>query len=272
MEYLNFPKMSYNLTQGFGKNSYSHKYCKALDISGYKGSSKIYAPFTGYVGNVYVKKGNAYSIWLVSEEKVMCADGVLRYAVVMMTHPEGIEKYKKGFTFIQGEYLFDDGKTGNATGAHLDLRLAVYDKKENISLGWHFDGEGYDLDNSVNPCDYMTISDEVKIINQTYQNKVYKFKNRKDINVYTKGLYRTLDNVRVRCGAGLNFRQKKVKELTPDGKKHSLYSDLNALAYLKKGTYFDALEIIVNASGVWAKGYSGYINIKSGKYINSEKV
>ena len=76
MEYLNFPKMSYNLTQGFGKNSYSHKYCKALDISGYKGSSKIYAPFTGYVGNVYVKKGNAYSIWLVSEEKVMCADGV----------------------------------------------------------------------------------------------------------------------------------------------------------------------------------------------------
>ena len=51
MEYLNFPKMSYNLTQGFGTNSYSHTCCKALDISGYKGSSKIYAPFTGYVGN-----------------------------------------------------------------------------------------------------------------------------------------------------------------------------------------------------------------------------
>ena len=188
-----------------------------------------------------------------------------------------LDKYDKLLKFIKKyETEIDNQRTVRHELKNqlltIQSKILDNDKKENISANWHFDGEGYDLDNSVNPCDYMTISDEVKIINQTYQNKVYKFKNRKDINVYTKGLYRTLDNVRVRCGAGLNFRQKKVKELTPDGKKHSLYSDLNALAYLKKGTYFDALEIIVNASGVWAKGYSGYINIKSGKYINSEKV
>ena len=69
MEYLKFPKKCYYLTQGFGYNSYSHQNRKALDVSQRGGNKEIYAPFSGYIANIYLKKGLAERLILF---KVFC--------------------------------------------------------------------------------------------------------------------------------------------------------------------------------------------------------
>lgn len=89
---------------------------------------------------------------------------------------------------------------------------------------------------------------------------------------YTKGTYVTLDDMNVRTGAGTNYAQKKVKDLTADGKKNATSTNLNDKAAYKKGTRFTALEII-NKNGVWARTPSGYVCIKgtSGKVYCEKK-
>lgn len=279
MEYFKFPKKSYYLTQGFGKGSYSHQNRKALDVSasgnGYK---EIYAPFTGYVAKKYVAQGNAYTCWLVSDEKVMCANGKSYYAVAMFTHPKEISNLKIGQKFKQGDLLMNDGTTGGATGPHLDLEIAVYDNKKDIVIDWKNVGNAYGLINAKNPCEYMVLDNNCKVKNDYYkdQSKYYKFITKNEVKIveeYTPGLYETLDNMRIRIGAGFNYRQKRIKELTKDGQKHATSSHPDSLAYYKKGTKFDVLEIIKNSKNeIWARGHSGYVNIIANKYINCKKI
>ena len=95
----------------------------------------------------------------------------------------------------------------------------------------------------------------------------------KETNALTVGNYKTLDVMRVRAGAGTNYRQKKVKELTADGKKNATSSNENAYACYKKGTIFTAMKITVNTDGsVWAQSPSGYICLKDSYYTYCEKV
>lgn len=71
-------------------------------------------------------------------------------------------------------------------------------------------------------------------------------------NVYTLKY-----DLRVRTGAGTNYRQKTYLELTPDGKKHA-YKKINAV--LKEGTKVTCLYVIVkSAKEIWIKIPSGYI-------------
>lgn len=280
MEYFLFPKKSYYLTQGYGKGSFSHQNRIALDVSASGGGSKeIYAPFTGYVAKIYVDKRFAYSCWLVSSEKVICADGVLRYAIAMFTHPSEIASLRVGQTFKQGDHLMNDGDTGHATGKHLDLQIAVYDNKGDIKVDWHKVNGDWSLIGDVNPCDYMVMANDCKVLKETYLNKAYHFKKQSEVvakeetTEYTKGIYETLANVYVRTGAGTNFAPKKVKDMSADGKKHATSTNLNDDALYKKGTQFDALEIIkVSDNEYWAKGYSGYINIEKNGIIACKKV
>lgn len=95
----------------------------------------------------------------------------------------------------------------------------------------------------------------------------------KETNALTVGNYKTLEVMRVRAGAGTNYRQKKVKELTADGKKNATSKNENADACYKKGTIFTAQKITVNQDGsVWAKSPSGYICLKDSHYTYCEKV
>lgn len=280
MEYLLFPKKTYYLTQGFGLNSYSHQYRPALDVSAANGGTyDIYAPFSGYVAKKYVDSRFAYSIWLVSSSKVICADGIARYAVAMFTHPKEIASLKVNQTFKQGDLLMKDGDTGHATGLHLDMEVAVYDKKEDIVADWHeVKGRSgyYKLCNSINPCDVMVLKEDGIIKNEYYLNKQYHFKKISEVPLTSKyeiGLYKTLAVVRVRKGPGINFEQKRVKELSKNGQENATSSNMNGYACYKKDTYFDALEIIKNSdSEYWAKGYSGYINIEKDGVIACSKV
>lgn len=90
---------------------------------------------------------------------------------------------------------------------------------------------------------------------------------------YTVGNYKTLDVMRVRAGAGTNYRQKLVAELTNDGKKNATSKNEKAPACYKKGTVFTAQKITVNKDGsVWAKTPSGYVCIRDKAYIYCEKV
>lgn len=267
MEYLKFPKKSYYLTQGFGVNTYSHKRRKALDVSARSGYKEIYAPFSGYVAKIFVRNNASYTIWLVSNGKVVCADGKKRYAVVMMTHPNGIINYKVGQTFKENDFLFNDGTTGGVK-AHLDFEVAVYDTKNSIDASWHYELGGNGLNNSVDPTKYMVISDDTKIVNTYYQpqNKNYIFKKISEVkaepeNSYSVGNYKTLYNMYVRTGPGVNYAVKKVKNLTRNGKENSVYKNDNSRALYKKGTIFTA-NMIINNDSIWAKTPSGYICLK----------
>lgn len=84
---------------------------------------------------------------------------------------------------------------------------------------------------------------------------------------YIKGLYKTLYVMKVRTGAGTNYRTKKRSELSADGRRNS-----NILGHYKKGTIFTALEIIENGTEVWARGYSGYVCIKDKNTTYCKKV
>lgn len=88
---------------------------------------------------------------------------------------------------------------------------------------------------------------------------------------YKTGDYVTLDIMRVRTGAGTNYRQKKVKELTVDGRRNATSSNGNAYACYKKGTVFTALSISKVGNDYWAKTPSGYICIQQGKTVYCKK-
>lgn len=89
---------------------------------------------------------------------------------------------------------------------------------------------------------------------------------------YTTGDYKTLTEMNVRTGAGTNYRIKKVKELTSDGKKNATSKNPNANAVYKKGTVFTALKIEKKGNDYWAKTPSGYICIQQGKNKYCKKV
>ena len=281
MEKLLFVKDTYYLTQGYGDDSFSHQGRFALDVSARSGGNrKIYTPYSGYVAKTYVDSKNAYCLWYVSNEKVLCADGNSYYIVMLFAHPSEIKDIKVGTSYKQGVHFLNDGKTGFATGVHLDFEIAIYNNKEDIKVGNVYTKYNTSrLAGSVDPCKYMFMKDSTKVINEKYLNKTYHFKKESEVSeerkeenrAYQKGTYITLYNLRVRTGPGKSYRQKYVKELSKDGKKHATSSNLNALALYRKGTLFDTLEIIYNSTtDIWAKTYSGYVNIVDGNSINSK--
>ena len=90
---------------------------------------------------------------------------------------------------------------------------------------------------------------------------------------YTIGKYKTLVKLNVRRGAGVNYKQKKVKDLTSDGKKNATSKNPNAKAIYKKGTIFTALKIIEISPGIyWAKTPSGYVCLKGKKKVYCRKI
>lgn len=87
----------------------------------------------------------------------------------------------------------------------------------------------------------------------------------------TSNNYKTLYTMKVRNGVWGS--QKKVKDLTTDGKKNATSQNKEAYACYKKGTVFTAKRIINHTDGsVWAEGYSGYICIKDKTKTYCEKL
>ena len=276
MEFLLFPKKTYYLTQAYGPLSYSHQGRYAIDVSAAGGGSRaVYAPFTGYVAQVYVNPNDAYTIWLVSDEKVLCADNKAYYAVMQIGHPSEIASFKVGDRFKQGQFLMNDGTTGMATGEHIDLEIAVYDNKDDIKVGFYQNSYGvYGLVNAAPPTKYLVLENDAKVLNDVYDGISYPIKKESEvINIhYNTGVYKTLADMRVRTGPGINYPQKQVRAMSIDGQKHATSTNPLAPAFYKTGTVFDALEIFIMDDEVWAKTYSGFVNIIYKDEVNCEKI
>lgn len=80
---------------------------------------------------------------------------------------------------------------------------------------------------------------------------------------YKKGDIVTLTtNVKVRTGAGTGYAQKKVSQLTSDGKKHTTSKLPLAKAVLKKGTKATIQSVKTVGSDIWAQIPSGWICLR----------
>ena len=124
--------------------------------------------------------------------------------------------------------------------------IAIYD---------HWDGHNnWYFSQNPNPCQVMCIR----------QDGQYAFRKKAPKPTYPTGNYVCDYNMRVRTGAGVNFANKKVRDLSVDGKRHATSTNPNDDAIYKKGTVFTAKEIIINGSSVWGRSPSGYICIKDG--------
>ena len=88
---------------------------------------------------------------------------------------------------------------------------------------------------------------------------------------YTDGRYKLQYDMVVRSGPGTDYAQKKVKNLTADGKRHATSKNPNAGAVLKKGTKADATVVKRNGE-YWLKIPSGYVCLQRGSKVYAVKV
>lgn len=78
------------------------------------------------------------------------------------------------------------------------------------------------------------------------------------------GTYTLKANMKVRTGAGTNYRQKKTSELTADGRKHA---QSGTYAVLKNGTLVTCQKVVKSGSDTWLKIPSGYVCAKKGSTV-----
>ena len=90
--------------------------------------------------------------------------------------------------------------------------------------------------------------------------------------VLTTGNYKTLYAMNIRSGAGKEYKQLLVKDLTPLDKKKVKYNKPDAKAVYKKGITFKATEIKKNGKTLWAKGPSGWTCIKGSLKTYCKKI
>ena len=91
------------------------------------------------------------------------------------------------------------------------------------------------------------------IMNIINSNNLTKF-DKYDIGYKVGNTYTTLVNLKIRCGAGTNYRQKTYKELTKNAQKYSFKNGI-----LKKGTKVTCQKIETENNNIWIKIPSGYI-------------
>ena len=182
------PTKTIYLSQGYGALSGSHKHSYALDLAG---DYTLFAPFDCKVSKIYVQKGHSYEVWLTSTHKVLCANGMYEYLTMSITHPYDICKLKLGQTFKQFQSLgiSTTKMTGvnNGNHAHIELTLGK-------ATGWDSDivkkyGD-YVNKNKIKPEEFLFITEDTKIVKETYRFKTYHFKKESEL---TFVVYRVVD-------------------------------------------------------------------------------
>lgn len=189
-----FPTNHIYLGQGYGVLSKSHKHSYALDLSG---DYNLFAPFDCKVTKLYVPKkkdgsldtSHSFEVWLTSSKKVLCCNGAYDYLTISITHPYDICKLKLDQEFKQ----FDSLKlttikmTGNYSGNHAHIELSLGKK-----AGWDKSiiekYKDYVNVNKIKPEEYLFITNDSKVLKDTYKLKTYKFIRESDITYKVKGV------------------------------------------------------------------------------------
>lgn len=206
---------------------------KAYPIKNYTRITRGYSLKTRHKGIDYAAN-RGVPIYAVDDGVVYKAGkGVLDSSYgyqVVLKHKHGFTNYAhmsrisvKSGNVKAGQIIGYVGSTGNSTGNHL-----------------HFEYHKGKLWNRVDPTPYLP-------------SKKYMSGN----------TYTVISNVRVRTGAGLSYRAKEQKELTPNAKSHAK----NGI--LQKGTRVTAIGVITENQNTWLKIPSGYIAayVKGKRYV-----
>ena len=151
---------------------------------------------------------------------------------------EGFEKLSLNNALKPGDILvYDTGKFGHMVIVTLEDKALQQNKGGNRIITVESIESGYVVIHRPKNVD-LGVADNYKVG-----------------NVYTLKV-----NLKVRDGAGINFRQKNKLELTADGQRNAL--DYN-LAVLKTGTRVTLLEIkSISDKEVWGRIPSGWIALK----------
>lgn len=138
MEKAYFGMDTLRVTNGPHGNN-SHKNSWAIDLGGEDaGISRFYAPFTGVIRRL---RTNSNEVWFESSEPVQWADGTQDYVTILMIHANSVPAVE-GQTVKQGEWLYNEGTKGNATGNHIHFEVG---KGKFVSpYGWYKVGYGDD--------------------------------------------------------------------------------------------------------------------------------
>lgn len=164
--------------------------------------------------------------------------------------------------------------------AKAEKLTAEYIAKGLIKHGWGIDKVSKHQDYSKKYCPHKTLDlGWERFLNMIRDNlKLFKIEPIVTVkpkpvtvkNTYIKGVYQALYNMKVRTGAGTNFRHKFKRELSRDGQKNCVFGIYGTY---KKGTIFTAQTIITNLdNSVWAKTPSGFICIRDKSYEYCKKV
>lgn len=131
LEFALYPSSTLCVTQG-AYDSYSHQKQNALDITTANGS--VYAPFTGEIVRIDRGYSRYNTVWLQSSDKVVYADGTVDYMTVVFMHDNNVADLSVGQIVTQGEYFYDAGVAGGATGTHVHIAVNKGKYKTGSSL------------------------------------------------------------------------------------------------------------------------------------------
>ena len=129
-EYALYPSETLYVTQG-AYDTYSHQKQNALDIT--TKNKSVYAPFTGKIVRIDRGYSRYNTVWLQSCDKVVYADGSVDYMTVVFMHDNNVSDLSVGQIVGQGEYFYDMGVAGGATGSH--VHIACIRGKYNSKMG-----------------------------------------------------------------------------------------------------------------------------------------
>lgn len=228
-------------------------------ITLYYGKQKLDGKDYNHTGIDMVKQKNSLD-YIVAAEKgkvVEVAKDIIGYKsnsygnYIILEHGDKVRtlyahmkygsiKVKKGDVVNKGAEIGYMGATGFATGSHLHFEVIIDGKK-------------------TDPLSYL--KDSKKII--SYEQKVK----------YTIGNYITKYVMKIRQGSSIKYLQKKIRDLTEEGKKNATSNRNSNLACYKANVIFTALEIIkINDKEYWARTPSGYVCIADNKEEYCSKI
>jgi len=115
-----YPSTTLRITQKAWEK-YSHGEQNAIDLTTL--NKRVFAPFTGTIVRIDTSFASCNAVWLESNEPVLYADGTVDYMTVIFMHDNSVRDLSVGQVVMQGEYFYDMGTAGNASGSHVHVAV-----------------------------------------------------------------------------------------------------------------------------------------------------